>query len=128
MLLGRNRQGIIDSDSLWQSIASNYEFIEGAQLSNSFICLLALSESPEPMSTTQISEYIAKQTKGEVLKVSGTIKDSLERRLKKAGYVEGADIPTKKRDKKSVRVSLYKITPKGKKLLDGWIAFLSSFN
>src|SRR5689334_13578313 len=121
--LGRSRQGVSNSDSLWQSIARNYEFIEGAQLSNSLICLLALSESEEPMSTTQISEDIARNTKGEILKVSGTIKDSLERRLKKAGYVEGVDIPTLKKDKKTVRVSLYKITPKGRKLLNGWIAF-----
>ena len=65
------------------------------------------------MSSTQISEYIARKTRGEILKVSGTIKDSLERRLKKAGYVKGVDIPTKKNDKKAVRTSLYEITPKG---------------
>lgn len=80
------------------------------------------------MSTTQISGYIARNTRGEILKVSGTIKDSLERRLKKTGYVEGVDVPTLKGDKKSVRVSLYKITPKGRKLLDGWIAFLHAID
>lgn len=51
------------------------------------------------MSSTQISEYIARKTKGEILKVSGTVKDSLENRLKKAGYVKGVDILTKKNEK-----------------------------
>jgi DNA-binding PadR family transcriptional regulator len=122
--LGKRKPGPDESESLWQSIIRNYEFIEGAQLSNSLICLLALSESSEPISTTQISEYVARKTKGNILKVSGTIKDSLERRLKKAGYVEGLDIPSKKNDKKPIRVSLYKITPKGRKLLKGWTGFL----
>ena len=103
-----------ESDSLWLLIARNYEFIQGAQLSNSFICLLALGESDKPMSSTRISEYIAKKTRGEILKVSGTVKDSLERRLKKAGYVKGVDIPTIKNEKKAVRTSLYEITPKGR--------------
>jgi hypothetical protein len=49
----------INSDNIWESIAKNYEFIEGAQMSNSFIILMALSESKEPLSTTQISEKIA---------------------------------------------------------------------
>jgi hypothetical protein len=40
----------------WESVAKNYEFIEGAQLSNSFIILVTLSELKEPLSTTQISE------------------------------------------------------------------------
>ena len=78
------------------------------------------------MSSTQISEYIARKTRGEILKVSGTIKDSLERRLKKAGFVKGVDIPTKKNDKKTVRTSLYEITPKGRQLLKNWIGFVSA--
>lgn len=108
------------------SIARNYELIQGAQLSNSFICLLALSQSDKPMSSTQISEYIARKTKGEILKVSGTIKDSLERRLRKAGYVKGMDIPTRKNGRKAVRTSLYEITPKGRQLLKNWIGFISA--
>lgn len=35
------------------------------------------------------------------------------------GYVEGIDIKNK---------SLYSITPKGRKLLKGWIAFVSSYS
>jgi DNA-binding PadR family transcriptional regulator len=98
-------------------------------MSNSFICLLALDESEEPMSTTDISKYIARKTGGQIYKVSATIKESLENRLKKAGYVEGNDIPSRKRSKdsrKQVRTSLYKITPKGRKLLKGWIDFLQA--
>jgi DNA-binding PadR family transcriptional regulator len=47
------------------------------------------------------------------------LKDSLEYRLKREGYVESIDL-----DKKSV----YSITPKGRRLLKGWIAFLSAYS
>jgi hypothetical protein len=46
-------------------------------MSNSFIMLLALSESKESLSTTQISEKIAINSKGKIFKISGTFKDSL---------------------------------------------------
>jgi len=114
----------INSDDLWESIAKNYEFIEGAQLSNSFIILLALSESKQPLSTTEISEKIAINSLGQLFKVSGALKDSLENRLRKAGYVDGTDIPNRKKDRKPIRMTLYSITPKGQKLLKGWLAFL----
>jgi DNA-binding PadR family transcriptional regulator len=112
---------------MWLLLAKNFEYVEGAQISNSFICLLSLAESEEPMSTTDISKYIARKTNGQIYKVSATIKESLENRLKKAGYVEGHDILSKKRNKESrkqVRSSLYKITPKGRRLLKGWIGFM----
>jgi hypothetical protein len=32
-------------DDTWERIAKNYEFVQGAQVSNSFIILMALSES-----------------------------------------------------------------------------------
>jgi DNA-binding PadR family transcriptional regulator len=118
---------LADSDDIWLLLAKNFEHVEGAQISNSFICLLALAESEAPMSTTDMSKYIAKKTNGQIYKVSATIKESLENRLKKAGYVEGNDIPSKQRSKdsrKKVRASLYKITPRGRKLLKGWIGFL----
>ena len=35
----------IKHQSIWESIAKNYEMIQGAQLSNSFIILMALEES-----------------------------------------------------------------------------------
>ena len=115
----------INSDDLWESIAKNYEFIEGAQMSNSFIILIALSESKQPLSTTQISEKIAINSRGQLFKVSGALKDSLENRLRKGGYVDGTDIPNEKTDRKPIRMTLYSITPKGQKLLKGWLGFLS---
>ena len=84
---------------------------------------MVLSESKEPLTTTQISEKIALNSRGKIFKISGTFKDSLELRLKKAGYVNGVDIPTNKGDKKPIRRSLYSITPKGQKLLKGWLNF-----
>jgi DNA-binding PadR family transcriptional regulator len=85
---------------------------------------MTLNWSKEPLSTTQISEIIASQSKGKIFKVSGALKDSLENRLRKNGYVAGNDIPNVKRDHKPVRMTLYTITPKGRKLLRGWISFL----
>lgn len=120
-----------DSDDMWLLLAKNFEHVEGAQMSNSLICLLALAESEEPMSTTDISKYIARKTNGQIYKVSATIKESLENRLKKAGYVEGNDIPSRQRSKdsrKKVRASLYRITPKGRKLLKGWLGFLRALS
>jgi predicted transcriptional regulator len=108
-----------DSRQVWESIAKNYEMVEGAQLSNSFIILMGLSESKEPLNTTQISQIIALNTGGQIYKISATLKDSLEHRLKREGYVKSTDLPNK---------SLYSITPKGKKLLKGWIAFLSAYS
>ena len=113
-------------NDIWERITKNYEYIEGAQISNSFIILLVLNESKEPLTTTQISEKIALNSKGKIFKISGTFKDSLEIRLRKAGYVDGTDIPNIKRDRKPIRMTLYSITPKGQKLLKGWLAFLSA--
>ena len=95
-------------------------------MSNSFIILMALSESKEPLSTTQISEKIAINSRDQLFKVSGALKDSLENRLRKAGYVDGRDIPNQKTDRKPIRMTLYSITPKGKRLLSCWIACLSA--
>jgi hypothetical protein len=95
----------INSDNLWERIAKNYELIEGAQMSNSFIILMALSQSKEPVSTTQISEKIAINSRGQLFKVSGALKDSLENRLRKARYVIGTAIPNDKRDRKPFRIT-----------------------
>ena len=111
---------------MWENIVMYYEFIEGAQMSNSFILLMALNGSKESLSTTQISEIIAKQSKGKIFKASGALKDSLEHRLRKNGYIEGNDILNVKRNHKPIRMTLYSITPKGRKLLKGWIGFLSA--
>jgi hypothetical protein len=71
-------------------------------------------------------EKIAVNSKGKILKVSGVLKDSLENRLRKAGYVDGTDIPNDKTDRKPIRMTLYSITPKGKRLLNCWLTFLSA--
>ncbi len=103
----------------WDSIAENYEMIQGAQLSNSFIILLALEENNgEPLNTTQISEIIAARTRGQIYKISATLKDALEHRLKREGYVESVELKNK---------NLYTITEKGRKLLQGWISFIDTF-
>jgi hypothetical protein len=57
----KRNQKEISTSRLWNSIAKNYEMIQGAQLSNSFILLMALNEAKEPLTTTQICELISKQ-------------------------------------------------------------------
>lgn len=110
----------------WLQIAKHYNFIQAAELSNSFIVLMALDESNQPKSSTQISEIISSKSNGMIFKVSGTIKDTLEKRLRKRGYVEGKDVPNIKGEHKPIRMTLYSITPNGKKLLTGWLGFLSA--
>jgi len=114
-------------EDVWRSISHNYEMIQGAQLSNSFIILMALCESEKPLNSTEISEIISLKTSGKIYKVSAALKDSLEHRLKRAGYVESTDIRAKKGKIKPVKKSLYSITPKGKRLLEGWISFVKAY-
>jgi DNA-binding PadR family transcriptional regulator len=128
----KRKQHLKESDhtnqKIWESIAKNYDMIQGAQLSNSFITLMALSEANEPLNTTQISEIISLHTKGQIYKISATLKDSLEHRLKREGYVESIDVPTQQGSRNPVKMSLYSITPKGRNLLKGWISFLSPYS
>jgi hypothetical protein len=114
-------------ENIWKSISHNYEMIQGAQLSNSFIILMALYESDKPLNSTEISEIISSKTSGKIYKVSAALKDSLEHRLKRAGYVASIDIPAKKGKMKPIKKSLYSITPKGIRLLKGWISFLLAY-
>ena len=97
-------------------------------MSNSFIILTALNRVNKPLNTIQISEIIVLHTKGRIYKISATLKDSLEHRLKREGYVEGFDVPTQQGSRKAVKMSLYSITPKGRNLLKGWISFLSAYS
>ena len=80
-------------NKIWENIVKHYEFIQGAQMSNSFILLMALNGSKEPLSTIQISEVISNQSKGKIFKAYGALKDSLENILRKNGYIAGNDIP-----------------------------------
>jgi hypothetical protein len=66
------------TSKVWSSIVKNYEMIQGTQLSNSFILLMVLNEAKEPLTTTQISELVSKRSRGEIYKISATLRDSLE--------------------------------------------------
>jgi hypothetical protein len=108
-----------DIQKIWKSIAYNYELIEGAQLSNSFIILMALDKAEVSLITSSdISKIISYNSLGRIYKPASTLKDALENRLKREGYVEGIVENNK---------TYYKITAKGKKLLKGWISFLNAY-
>ena len=102
----------------WESITRNYELIEGAQLSSSFVILMTLDNSEEPLTSSDISKIISYNSLGHIYKPASTLKDSLENRLEREGYVEGIVQDNR---------TYYKITSKGKKLLKGWISFLSAY-
>jgi hypothetical protein len=115
------------NDKLWNSIAKNYEWISYAQISNSFILLMVLNETKTALTAGQISEIIAQKSNGSLYRVPSTLRDALEYRLKREGLVEDEIIASRSSVHKSPKVSRYIITPKGQKLLQGWIAFLSAF-
>jgi len=87
--------------------------------------LKVLDESEVPLSSTQISEKISSNTNGKLFKVSGVLKDTSEKRLRKLGYVKGEDILNMNSQKK--QDDIYSITPKGKNHLKGWISFLKVY-
>jgi hypothetical protein len=58
-----------------------------------------------------------------IFKFSATLKDSLEHRLKREGYVEAIDVPAQKGLRKPVKMSLYSIPPNGRKLLKGLLPY-----
>ena len=99
------------------------EEISYAQISNSFILLMVLNETKTALTAGQISEIIAQKSNGSLYRVPSTLRDALEYRLKREGLVEDEIIASRS----SPKVSRYSITPKGQKLLQGWIAFLSAF-
>ena len=78
-----------DIQKIWKSISDNYELIEGAQLSNSFIILMTLDKAEESITSSDISKTISYNNLGHIYKPASTLKDSLENRLKREGYVEG---------------------------------------
>jgi DNA-binding PadR family transcriptional regulator len=104
---------------IWDSLSKHYDMVEGAQLSNSFVILMVLDQSKDALTTNQISETISKRSKGEIYKNPGTLKDAIDKRLKREGYVNSITAASK---------TLYSITPKGRKLLKGWISFLSAYS
>ena len=122
---GSNSEAQIDK--LWDSIARNYEWIGHAQISNSFILLMALSEAKKALTAGEISQIITQKSKGLLYKFPPTLRDALEYRLKREGLVKDENISNKSSTNKTSKVSRYSITPKGQRLLQGWIAFLSAF-
>jgi hypothetical protein len=100
---------------VWDSIVKNYDMILGAQLSNSFIILMVLSESKHPLSASEISKFISSRSNGKIFKVPATLQDSIEKRLKREGFVATSS---------ATGTSKYSITSKGNRLLQAWIAFL----
>jgi hypothetical protein len=126
----RTDQGIdseAQNDKLWDSIAKNYEWISHAQISNSFILLMALNQAKKASTAGEISEIIVQKSKGHLYKFPSTLRDALEYRLKREGLVEEENIANRSSIHKTPKVSRYGVTPKGQKLLQGWIAFLSAF-
>jgi hypothetical protein len=115
------------NDKLWDSIAKNYEWISHAQISNSFILLMALNEAKNASTAGEISEIIVQKSKGHLYKFPSTLRDALEYRLKREGLVDDEIIANTSSIHKNPKVSRYNITPKGQKLLRGWISFLSAF-
>jgi hypothetical protein len=57
----------IYQQKIWDSLSKHYDMVEGAQLSNSFVILMALDQSKIGLTTNQISETISKRSKGELL-------------------------------------------------------------
>ena len=45
------RKAKIPLQLIWNSLSKNYSMVEGAQLSNSFVILLSLMNSNEPLTT-----------------------------------------------------------------------------
>jgi hypothetical protein len=115
------------NDKLWDSIAKNYEWISHAQISNSFILLMALNEAKKALTAGEISEIIAQKSKGHIYKFPPTLRDALEYRLKRESLVDDKNIARTSSTHKAPKASRYSVTPKGQKLLQGWIAFLSTF-
>ena len=51
-----------------------------------------MAQSYSTPKTTRISELISKRSKGQIYKISATVRNSLQCRLKREAYVEGVDV------------------------------------
>jgi hypothetical protein len=56
------------------TLAKNYEWISHAQISNSFILLMALNEAKKALTAGEISEIIAQKSKGHIYKFPPTLR------------------------------------------------------
>jgi hypothetical protein len=70
----------VQNDKLWDSIAKNYEWISHAQISNSFILLMAIKQAKNALTAVEISEIVAQNLKGRLYKFPYTLRDALEYR------------------------------------------------
>src|SRR4051794_14536419 len=98
----------VQNDKMWDSIVKNYEWISYAQISNSFILLMALNENKarkKALTAGEISEIIAQKSKGRLYKVPSTLRDALEYRLKREGLVEDENIANRSSIHKIPKVS-----------------------
>ena len=128
--IDQDSDSAVQNEKLWDSIAKNYDWINYAQISNSFISLMVLNENKsrkKALTAGEISEIIAQKSKGRLYKVPSTLRDALEYRLKREGLVDDENKANRSSIHKIPKVSRYSITPKGQKLLQGWLGFLSAF-
>ena len=113
---------------LWDLIAENIQWINYANLSNSFLILQVLNEAEKPLSAGEVSEKIAYNTKGHVYKVPATIRDALEHRLMRVELVKGEVKEMQTTDGRKLKILHFSITTKGKELLKGWKAFIQAYS
>ena len=69
----------------WESITRNYDLIEGAQLSSSFVILMTIDNSEEPLTSSDISKFISYHSLGNIYKPASTLKDALQNRFEVRG-------------------------------------------
>lgn len=116
------------SQALWDLIAENIEWINYANLSNSFLILEVLNEAERSLSAGEVSERIASNTKGRVYKIPATIRDALEHRLMREALVNGEITEIQTTDGRKLKTLHFSITTKGKELLKGWKAFIHAYS
>lgn len=113
---------------LWDLITDNIQWVNYANLSNSFIILQVLNDAEKPLSANEVSGKIASNTKGRIYKVPATIRDALEHRLMREKLVEGEEMEIQTADGRKLKTLHFSITAKGKELLKGWTAFIHAYS
>jgi hypothetical protein len=111
---------------IWASMTKNMDLIEGASVAKSFPLLLVLNGATEPLTTSEVSERIAKNSAGGLFIIPSTARSALEV-LRSHELVEGKDEVNegKGAKKKPIARTTYSITAKGRKLVKAWSGFLA---
>jgi hypothetical protein len=112
---------------VWSKIVKHDDLIHMAQTARAFQILQVLSEASEPLSTSQISENIAKNSQGKIFLIPSTAKSACEI-MRVQGMVDGKDIKSDANERKPVSKTLYSITKEGEKVLRGWYGFIDAFD